>query len=121
MASLTVIAGSNTGDYYPLGRRTLVIGRDEGCLAQIVDQQVSRKHAQIRWADDHYVIVDMKSANGTLLNGRPLTGESRISEGDEIAIGESKLMFSEQNFKDKESALAHWRQRGERYRSTLMS
>lgn len=47
MASLTVTSGPHEGDYYPLGRRTLVIGRDEGCPAQIVDDQVSRKHAQV--------------------------------------------------------------------------
>lgn len=119
MASLTIIAGSNAGDYYPLGKCTLVIGRDEGCLAQVVDQQVSRKHAQIRWVDAYYVIVDLKSANGTLLNGQPLSAESTLEDGDEITVGGSRLMFSQRDFKDRESALAQWRQRGERHRSTL--
>ncbi|MBE7455072.1 MAG: FHA domain-containing protein [Planctomycetia bacterium] len=120
MASLTITTGPHAGDYYPLGRRTLVIGRDEGCPAQIVDDQISRKHAQVRWADGRYVVLDMKSANGTLVNGRPLTGELELAEGDEITVGNSRLMFSEQDFPDRESALAHWRRRGQRDRSTLM-
>lgn len=95
MASLTVTTGPHAGDYYPLGRRTLVIGRDEGCPAQIVDDQVSRKHAQVRWTDGRYVVLDMKSANGTLVNGRPLTGELELADGDEITVGNSRLMFSE--------------------------
>lgn len=120
MASLTITTGPHAGDYYPLGRRTLVIGRDEGCPAQIVDDQVSRKHAQVRWTDGRYVVLDMKSANGTLVNGRPLTGELELADGDEITVGNSRLMFSEREFSDRESALAHWRTRGQRARSTLM-
>lgn len=121
MPSLTVTSGPRVGDYYPLGRATLVIGRDEGCMAQIVDEQISRKHAQIRCEAGRYVVLDMKSANGTLVNGRPFTGEIHLAEGDEITVGASTLMFSEHIFPDRESALAHWRQRGERGRSTLQS
>ncbi|GMU39038.1 MAG: hypothetical protein AMXMBFR22_32290 [Phycisphaerae bacterium] len=90
-------------------------------MAQIVDDQISRKHAQIRCVAGRYVALDMRSANGTLVNGRPLTGEMQLSEGDEIAVGASTLIFSERIFPDRESALEHWRQRGERGRSTLQS
>ena len=41
MPSITIVSGPNDGDYYPLGRRVMVV----------VDDLVSRKHAQIRWAE----------------------------------------------------------------------
>ena len=49
MASLIVTSGKQEGDYYPLGRRTNVIGRDEALFIQILDNMVSRKHLQIRF------------------------------------------------------------------------
>ena len=52
MASLIVSSGKQEGDYYPLGRRTNVIGRDEALFIQILDHMVSRKHLQIRFDPD---------------------------------------------------------------------
>ena len=52
MASIIVVTGSNKGDYYPLGHRTTVIGRDEALPIQILDPKVSRKHMQIRYDAD---------------------------------------------------------------------
>ncbi|MCB9845563.1 MAG: FHA domain-containing protein [Phycisphaeraceae bacterium] len=120
MASLIVVAGPNEGDYYPLGSRTLVIGRDEACPVQIADERVSRKHAQVRLDAGSYVVMDMKSANGTELNGRTLTTETRLAEGDTIGLGVSKIVFTKEDFEDRESAFAHWKQTGQRHRSTLM-
>src|SRR3954469_3251542 len=44
MASLIVTGGPGVDSYYPLGRRTMVVGRDEGLPAQLLDPHVSRKH-----------------------------------------------------------------------------
>ena len=120
MPSLTIVSGPNSGDYYPVGVRTLVIGRDEGCSAQVVDDKVSRKHVQIRHDNGRYILTDMKSANGTLINERKVSGEIPLADGDEISIGASKLLFSTQDFKDRESAVAHWKQRGQRGKPTLL-
>lgn len=49
MASLIVISGVDKGKYYPLGKRTNVIGMDEALPIQMLDQKVSRKHMQIRF------------------------------------------------------------------------
>ena len=46
MASITVVSGESTGDYYPLAKRTMVIGRDEAVPIQVKDDRVSRKHLQ---------------------------------------------------------------------------
>ena len=122
MASLLIVAGPNEGDYYPLGKRTMVVGRDEGCPIQILDDLVSRKHAQIRCepSDGSYHALDMRSANGLYINSRKIDSETALCDGDIIEVGNSKLMFAEQTFEDRESALNHYKKRGERQRSTLM-
>ena len=122
MPSIIIVAGSNEGDYYPLGKRTMVVGRDEAVPIQIVDELVSRKHLQIRFeaGDARYQALDMKSANGVFVYGRKITQESALQEGDIIQIGNSKLMFTNQDFADRESAMAHFKKQGERGKSTLI-
>ncbi len=121
MASLTVVSGPAEGDYYPLGQRTLVIGRDEAVPIQVPDELVSRKHAQLRWesSSGSYLLLDMKSANGTFINGRQIADDLALADGDVIAVGNSRLVFSDQDFPDRESALEHYKQRGQRGKSTL--
>ena len=122
MASIIIVAGPNEGDFYPLGRRTMVVGRDEGCPIQIVDDMVSRKHLQIRHdtADSTFHALDMQSANGVFVNGRQITTDTGLVDGDIVELGNSRLMFTMQDFEDRETALAHFKQRGERGRSTLI-
>ena len=122
MASILVVTGPNQGDYYPLGHRTIVVGRDEGCPIQIVDERVSHKHVQIRFdqADDRYHALDMKSGNGTLVNDRRISEAVSLADGDVIAIGVSELMFMAVDFPDRETAFEHYRKRGERTKSTVI-
>ena len=121
MPSITIVAGPNEGDYYVVGKRTMVIGRDEACPVQIVDSRASRKHVQIRFDEKagQYVATDMKSANGTFINGRSLVSETPLVDGDLIGIGESRISFSTIEFPDKKSAVEHYKQRGQRAQSTI--
>ena len=118
MASLLVIAGPNVGDYYPVGQRTLVIGRQESCAIQLTDDRVSRKHAQIRLDGPRRLLLDMNSTGGVRLNGQPIEAESELRDGDEVQIGASTLLYSEQSFPDRQSAFDHYKQRGQRARVT---
>src|SRR3990172_1509397 len=120
MASLIVMSGKQEGDYYPLGRRTNVIGRDEALPIQVLDQMVSRKHLQIRFEADtnRYVAYDMKSRNGVYLNNRKIDREAALKDGDVLLIGLTSLLFTDQDFQDKESALQHYKKVGERLRVT---
>ena len=120
MASLLVVSGPNEGDYYPIGKRTLVIGRDEACPVQLTDERTSRKHLQIRCeSDGRYILLDMKSANGTWINGRQIEAEIELADNDEIGVGESKIVFTQQDFPDRESAFTHYKQRGQRGQPTI--
>jgi pSer/pThr/pTyr-binding forkhead associated (FHA) protein len=120
MASLIVTSGKQEGDYYPLGRRTNVIGRDEALFIQILDNMVSRKHLQIRFDQNanRYFAYDMKSRNGVYVNNRKIEDETPLKDGDVILIGLTSLLFADKDFKDKDSALQHYKKVGERMRVT---
>jgi len=120
MASLIVTSGRQEGDYYPLGRRTNVVGRDEALPIQLLDNMVSRKHLQIRFdeATGQYYAFDMKSRNGVYVNNEKVEGERVLADGDVLLVGLTSLLFTDSDFKDKDSALLHYKKVGERMRVT---
>jgi len=122
MASIIVMSGTQKGNYYPLGHRTNVVGRDEGLLIQILDEHVSRKHMQIRFDKDkgHYYALDMKSKHGVFINGSKIDNEMALADCDQIHIGQTDLLFIEKDFTDSESALSHYKKVGERIRPTII-
>lgn len=122
MASIIVISGPRKHYYYPLGRRTNVIGRDEAVPIQIVDEHISRKHVQIRFDKDsgRYYALDMKSRHGVSINGKKIDCETALAEGDQIQIGQTALFFTLRDFPDRESALSHYKKVGERSRPTVI-
>ena len=122
MASIIITSGTNTGDYYPLGHRTNVIGRDEAVPIQILDEHISRKHMQIRFDKDKgcYYALDMKSKHGVFINGRKIEDETTLADGDQIRIGAIIFLFTLKDFNDRESALAHFKKVGERIRPTVI-
>jgi pSer/pThr/pTyr-binding forkhead associated (FHA) protein len=122
MASLIVTAGPGVDSYYPLGRRTMVVGRDEGVPVQLLDPHVSRKHFQILYREQTglFYLLDMKSRHGTLLNGRRIDGEAPLCNNDVIAVGGTTLLFTTKDFPDKQSALAYRKKPGEREETTYV-
>jgi hypothetical protein len=69
------------------------IGRDPGADFAIDHPTLSRQHAVIEKAGDAYTIRDLRSQNGTLVNGKPVTGAHLLNEKDEIQLGEFTLVF----------------------------
>ena len=64
-------------------RGKTVLGRDKSCDITIPGSHLSRRHAELFVAGDKLLVKDLGSANGTFLNGEPIT-ESRLRHGDEI-------------------------------------
>lgn len=122
MASIIVATGERKGDYYPLGRRTNVVGRDEALLIQILDEHISRKHMQIHFDEDkqQYYALDMKSKHGVFINGSKINNETVLTDGDQIGIGQTTILFTLKDFEDRESALSHFKKVGERIRPTVI-
>src|SRR5215471_14329184 len=65
------------------------LGRDpEGEVVIDADAAVvSRRHAEIRSHDGQYAITDLRSFNGTLVNGQRITGTAALFDGDRIQLG----------------------------------
>lgn len=119
MASLIVTTGVNKGDYYPLGQRTTIIGRDEAIPVQIIDRKISRKHMKIRFEDGKFYAVDMESKHGVFVNGIQVDNEMLLVDNDYILIGQTILLFTMEDFDDRENALYHFKKVGERQRPTI--
>ena len=120
MASIFVMTGTQKGDYYPLGRRTNVIGRDEALPIQVLDDRVSRKHLRISFdaKKGQYYAANMNSRHGVFINDSKITDETVLNDGDYITIGGTDLFFTVKDFDDHESALSHFKKVGERERPT---
>ena len=89
MATLIVTSGPGVDNIYPLGRRTTVVGRDEGVLVQVLDPHCSRKHFQILYKPETelYYVLDMRSRHGTLVNdlkSRGMLDETLVIWGGEF-------------------------------------
>ena len=74
--------------------KVMVVGRQAGSYLLIDHESVSRRHAEISYADDHYVVHDLGSSNGTLVNETPLeAGKAQeLKPGDRVRFG--KVMFT---------------------------
>ncbi len=99
-ASLEVLNGALAGKSFPLYDETLVGRSDEesaDCDSHIrlPDSRVSRQHARIIRRNGGYVIQDLDSTNGTLLNARPLTPKEfyALREGSNLQLGGVHLRF----------------------------
>jgi hypothetical protein len=83
--------GSVVKEFSLEGER-MVIGRLEGSDVQLADPGASRRHAEVRRDGSDFVLVDLGSTNGTLVNEAPVT-EHTLEEGDRITIGRTVLEF----------------------------
>jgi uncharacterized protein (TIGR02996 family) len=69
-------------------RREVTIGSIPGNDIVLGQSHISRRHARIVLKDDKVIVVDLKSTNGTLVNGHRITYPLVVKETDEIAIGD---------------------------------
>jgi hypothetical protein len=82
-----------SGQRVPLGDRPITIGRHAECSVPLNDQNVSRRHAQITPGGGAYVVIDLGSTNGTMVNGTRINGEHRLADGDILSFGSTYVRF----------------------------
>ena len=73
-------------------RRVAFIGRSPQCQLVLADDSVSRMHAMIARAGDRFVLTDLESTNGTLVNGRPVK-QARVRPGDAATFGAAEIVL----------------------------
>jgi len=73
----------------------VTIGRVQGNLIVLPKPNVSKRHAMVQVEGGTVVLTDLKSTNGTYVNGRRITGPRQLSAEDRVYIGDYILRFSE--------------------------
>jgi hypothetical protein len=93
-ASLVVLKGGGleAGDRFDLFGG-LTIGRSTDADVRIEDRFASGVHARLFSRGGGYYVEDMGSTNGTYLNGAQVTGESALTDLDEVRIGDTEFRF----------------------------
>jgi pSer/pThr/pTyr-binding forkhead associated (FHA) protein len=90
--TLRVIQGADRGKVFADIKPPLTIGREEGNTIQLNDERVSRFHVKIQEDNNHLVLTDLESTNGTRVNGQDC--QLRILRyGDIVSVGRSVLLY----------------------------
>lgn len=89
---LVMRQGPQPGEIFPISGMVMTIGRDARNDIVINDPEVSRQHAQLSLQAQGYVLTDQGSTNGTFVNGKRLAAPYRLSNGDEVGLGETVIL-----------------------------
>lgn len=90
-ACLIVLAGSNVGEMYRLESGETLLGRASTAHVRLNDDGISRRHARVLQVAGEVIIEDLKSANGTMVNGE-LVASHRLHDGDKIRLGSTTVL-----------------------------
>lgn len=74
-----------------LVRERITFGRDCDGFP-LSDTRASRRHAEFQVVDGRVTVRDLGSSNGTTKNGRPITGDTPVTEGDIVGIGSTEIV-----------------------------
>jgi hypothetical protein len=96
--ALLVLSGEQQ---IPITNPVVNIGRQRDNHIVLDDASVSRRHAQIRLRFGQYVLFDLGSTVGTIINGHPVQ-EAVLHSGDVIALGTTRLIYIEDTQEDLE-------------------
>lgn len=92
MAELVAFREDRLGFRFPLPDKAL-LGRASNCDLILFDRSASRRHAEITRDEDAFLIEDLNSTNGTLVNDLPITGQVKLRPYDCIKIGQEIYIF----------------------------
>lgn len=78
---------------YRISQVVTTIGRALGNQLVIADHFVSRRHAEVRFEDDKFVLYDLNSTGGTVLNGKKIN-KSVLTSGDCFLLSGAPIVFA---------------------------
>ncbi len=94
MSDITIESADGSRQKFKVGKERVTIGRSRDCDIFLPDQWLSRHHAEIRRRGQGAFLADLRSKNGTLLNGERVAAEVPLRHGDVISLGEHRLTFT---------------------------
>jgi hypothetical protein len=114
MPDLKVVSGSASGLQIPIPPEGLVVGREADALGGLEDDpSLSRRHARFILTESGRVFVeDLRSTNGTYVNGVRIADPVLLDEGDTIRVGDTYLRFGEMRREPRDDTLSGVAARG---------
>ncbi|HOW97747.1 MAG TPA: FHA domain-containing protein [Kiritimatiellia bacterium] len=94
---------------FELGDRPITIGRSPEADVVVLDEKVSRVHCGIRLWDGEFFIKDLKSRNGTTVNGQRVE-MVKLNPGDRIRVGSTTFLFEQEAGPQTDDALKEMQQ-----------
>lgn len=90
---LVCLTGSSKGESYILSGNRIVIGRGDKVDIRLNDLKASREHVELTRLGSNWVVTDLGSQNGIMVNDKKVT-QKELSEGDKLIIGQTVLKFA---------------------------
>ncbi len=91
--TLVILEGKYKGRAIPLPETIFLIGRDPQCHLRPHCARVSKLHCAIAAWAGRVRVRDLRSRNGTFLNGKPIEGEVTVGNGDKLQVGSLAFAF----------------------------
>ena len=91
-AALVVLNGPRKGAEYPIRQSKFSLGRGEDADLRFDDSSMSRLHAEIEFSKGSFVLRDLKSANGILINNETVESH-RLENGSRFELGRHRFQF----------------------------
>jgi pSer/pThr/pTyr-binding forkhead associated (FHA) protein len=89
---LEILSGDREGEFFPITRKTVTIGRDPQCDLHLPDPYISRKHCQVVFRGDHFTVVDLGSLNKTRVKEKEYI-QKNMKHGYLLTVGKTQLRF----------------------------
>ncbi len=91
-ARLYVARGQDRGRSSHLQGQTVTVGRSTSCTMTLLEPRASKEHLEIQWGDGAYVLTDLDSHNGTMINGERVKSQV-LRDFDRIDVGDTVIIF----------------------------
>jgi pSer/pThr/pTyr-binding forkhead associated (FHA) protein len=92
-ASLEIIRGPFAGATFHIDRPVCAIGRGEHSDVRVRDDSVSSSHATLLRKGETWYVIDLRSANGTFVDGYRIAGERELPNGATLRVGTVEMVF----------------------------
>lgn len=101
---LICLTGDDKGKAYFLMGKRIVMGRSENCDVTVLDLKSSREHVEIILVGKNYILTDLGSQNGVIVNDLKVK-QHALSNGDKVIIGKTVYKFSRVEVKESKDNL----------------
>jgi pSer/pThr/pTyr-binding forkhead associated (FHA) protein len=93
VANLEIVRGPYSGASFSIDRPVCTIGRGPENDVRIREDSISTNHATLLRKGSAWFVVDLRSANGTLVDGLRIAAERELTSGSRLKLGRVELMF----------------------------